>query len=383
MADVERPELENPDGSPGTVRPRGAHCRRRGYSQPMGVSVTTLGVTTLDVYGLRIAVGGDWPDVVADVIRDFAWFEAGHAQPTGSNGSGAQPPPGVGVEIQRRTPDYERFSALDAAFVTPRNTVYQAGDVTVVDYFGRALSILDRSRDRLTLQGEDPQLVREAAYNFVLSRVGEHLDTLGLARLHALAIAGPDHAVALVLPSGGGKSTMALRALRDPSVRLLSEDSPILDRWGRLHPFPLRIGVNPGEADALPAEHVRRVERMEFHPKILVDLEAFAASVEPRPKTLRHLVIGRRSLGAETRLERMPRRFALAPLLRESVVGLGLYQGMEFVLQRGLRDTAGKLGVALSRSACCAGGLARASVWRMTLGRDHDRNWDTLRELVG
>ena len=46
-----------------------------------------------------------------------------------------------------------------------------------------------------------------------------------------------------MLPSGGGKSTLALRALRDEGT-LLSEDSPLLDRRGRLHPFPLRIGIN-------------------------------------------------------------------------------------------------------------------------------------------
>jgi hypothetical protein len=343
----------------------------------MGVSAVNVaaGTAILDVHGLRIAVRGDWPEVIRDVVRDFAWFE--------SAGANAGKSPEVTVEIERRAPDWERYSELEAAFVTPRNTVYQSGDMTVVDYFGRALSVLDRSRDRLTIEGEEPQLVREAAYNFLLSRVGEHLDGLGLARLHALAIAGPSHAVAVLLPSGGGKSTLALRALQDPSVRLLSEDSPILDRRGRLHPFPLCIGINPGAADGLPAEHLRLVDRMEFHPKLLLDLEAFADRVEPEPKPLRHLVIGRRSLGREARLDRMPRRHALGPLLRESVVGVGIYQGMEFVLQRGLRDTAGKAGVALSRSACCAGGLARASVWRMTLGRDQARNWAALRNLVG
>jgi len=73
---------------------------------------------------------------------------------------------------------------------------------------------------------------------------------------------------------------------------------------------------------------------------------------------------------------------AVGTLVREGVVGVGIYQGMEFILQRGMRDVIGKLGVASTRTACCAAGLARARVWRATLGRDHERNWAVLAPLL-
>jgi membrane carboxypeptidase/penicillin-binding protein len=69
-------------------------------------------------------------------------------------------------------------------------------------------------------------------------------------------------------------------------------------------------------------------------------------------------------------------------MLREAVVGVGVYQGMEFVLQNGMRDVAGKAGTAASRAACCAAGLRRARVWSLTLGRDHDANWQALSALL-
>jgi hypothetical protein len=56
---------------------------------------------------------------------------------------------------------------------------------------------------------------------------------------------------------------------------------------------------------------------------------------------------------------------------------------MEFVLQRGMRDTIGKAGIAASRAACCAAALRRARVWSFTVGRDEERNWEALRELIG
>jgi hypothetical protein len=324
------------------------------------------------VHGLRIELRGDWPEVLDEIGLDFAWFsrpEEGRR-------------PHLEIEVQRRTPDYDRLGDLEATYVTPRNVVFQREGGRVVDYFGRAVSVLDRSGTRLVVQGEDRHLVHEAAYQFLLARIGEHLDARGLPRIHALGLVGGQGGVAVMLPSGGGKTTLALRALREDGVRLLSEDTPLLDRRGMLHPFPLRIGVNAIDAEKLPEGSVRELERMEFHPKLVLDVDAFADRIEASPHPLRHLVIGRRSLGRDARLEPIPRSATLGPLLREAVIGVGVYQGMEFVLQRGMRDVLGNLGVARTRARCCAAGLVRARAWSLTLGRDHERNWAAIAPLL-
>src|SRR3989442_175715 len=257
--------------------------------------------TPLAVYGLRISLHGDWPEVLEELELDFGWF------PRVDDGRRAD----LEIDVQRRPPDYDAFGELAATYVTPRNVVYRHGGRRVVDYFGRALSVLDRSGTRLLIQGEETHLVHEAAYHFLLSRVGEHLDVHGLPRIHALGLAGGQGGVAVMLPSGGGKTTLALRALREDGVRLLSEDTPLLDARGMLHPFPLRIGVNATDAETLPEGSVRELERMEFHPKLVLEVDAFADRIEPSPQPLRHLVIGRRSLGREARLEPIARSAAL------------------------------------------------------------------------
>jgi hypothetical protein len=219
----------------------------------------------------------------------------------------------------------------------------------------------------VVVQGEDEHLVHEAVYHFLLSRIGEHLEARGLTRLHALALTGGQGAVAVMLPSGGGKSTLALRALREDGVKLLSEDSPLIDRAGSAYPFPLRIAVNPTDAANLPEGSVRRMDRMEFHPKLVLDLEAFSDRVESQPQPLRHLVIGQRRLDPGPRSGR--RRWHLS--------GDGVRP------QHGTRDVSGKLGIVATRASCCAGVLARAKVWQLTVGRDHARNWDALAPLLG
>jgi hypothetical protein len=327
--------------------------------------------TEFDVYGLEIRVVTAWREIAEAIALDLAWFDA--------KGPTRDP---VEIVIERREPDYDDLGTAVASFVTPRNTVYADGPRTIVDYFGQAVSIVDRRSRQVRIQGTNAHLVHEAAYHFVLSRVGEHLDARGLPRLHALAVSGAQGAVAVMLPSGGGKSTLALQALQDDTAKLISEDSPLLDRHGMLHPFPLRIGVNATDAALLPAEAVHRIERMEFHPKLLLDLAPFAHRIETRPQPLRHLVIGRRALGRTPQLESVSKRAAVGPLLREAVVGVGLYQGLEFVLQRGMRDVLTKTGAAFTRSHCCAAALRRANVWRLTIGRDHEANWSLLRTLL-
>jgi hypothetical protein len=326
----------------------------------------------LNVHGLRVRIEG-WPEVTELVRADFAWFQ--RADDGG--------PAAVLIELEQRAPEYAALGDARAAFITPRNVVFQDAGRTIVDYFGRAVGILERQTGRLRVQGTDEHLVHEAAYQYLLSRAGAHLDAVGMPRLHALGLSGGQGGVAVLLPSGGGKSTLALSALRaDESVRLLSDDSPLLDRNGRLHPFPLRIGINPTDAAELPSGAVRRVERMEFHPKLLLDVDEFSQRIEARPQPLAHLVLGRPSLGRSAELRQRRRRAAVGTLLREAVVGVGLYQGMEFVLQRGMRDTLALAPAGFARARSCAAGLARAQVWELTLGRDRDANWAALAPLL-
>jgi hypothetical protein len=331
------------------------------------------GDLALDVHGLRVVVRTDWAHVRAALALDYATFiGTGTAMPSATST----------VEIVRAQPRPWRFAPVPASFVTPRNVVYQLDRRSVIDYQGRVLAEHDRDADRIVVEGLDAALAHEAAYQFVLSRIGAHLDAIGLPRLHALALAGPRATVAVLLPSGGGKSTLALRALSVDGIRLISEDTPLVGAGGRLHPFVLRMGVNPADARSLPGTASRLLERMEFHPKYAVEVATFADRLATEPHRMTDLVVGVRTLGSGAHLQRAPRRAALGPLLREGVIGVGVYQGMEFVLQRGMRDTAAHAGTALLRARRLGRALAGARVWQLHLGTDRDANWEALRRLL-
>ena len=326
--------------------------------------------STFDVYGLPIRVSGDWDEIVEFARLDFAWFE------TRVPVSG----PVVEVRIARRRPDLDAFGAVPAAFVSPRYAVFKDGAQTIVDYRGLAAAVLRRDGDELTIQGEDRDAVHEAVYYCLLGRIGRHLDQRGLVRIHALGLSGDDGGVLVLLPSSGGKSTLAMKAVEHRHGRLLSEDSPLLDHAGRLHPFPLRVAV--AAAPSATASSARPLPNPAAGLKQAVEVEMFADRIETTPTPLRHIVIGTRSLGREARLEARTRSAAALPLLVHGVVGVGLYQGLGYAHQRGLTDFTAKLLTAATRASACARVLRHAQVWSLTLGRDREQCWSALRQLL-
>src|SRR5204863_9132526 len=112
---------------------------------------------TFAVYGLNIGLRGDWPEVIEELALDFGWFpcDTGHHID-------------VDIDVRRGPPEYDAFGELEATYVTPRNVVFQYNGRRVVDYFGRALSVLDAAGNKVLIQGDEKHLVHEAAYHFLL-----------------------------------------------------------------------------------------------------------------------------------------------------------------------------------------------------------------------
>jgi hypothetical protein len=331
-------------------------------------------------YGCRVEVSSREPKLVEEVRRDFLYFRQDAAHYFRQDGA----QPRLRIEMRMAPPPYSELPAVPAAFFTPRNVCFRHGHTMYIDYFGRALAIFDRLEGRCLVYGTDHDLVHEAVYLFILSTVGQYLDRAGLHRVHALGVSYRDRAILLLLPSGGGKSTMALELLQQPGFRLLGEDTPLVDRRGRVLPFPLRIGVRPESHTGVPARHLRTMRRMEFDPKTLIDISYFEDRLGEYGRAVVPglILVGERNLGEETEIVPLSRAGALAALVKYSVVGLGVYQGLEFLLERGLGDLAGKGGVAASRLYSSCRLLARAGAYRFVLGRNIQKNTRCLLDFL-
>jgi len=323
-----------------------------------------------DVYGFRFRITAAASCAsVGMLASDFQFFR--HDDDTA----------GLRIEICTQRPPYAEAPDAVATNYTPRNVSFSMGQTTWLDYGGRALAIWDRAAGTFRVYSEDPDLLYEVAYLFLLSRIGEDLDQRHMHRIHALALEYQGRAVLAVFPMGGGKSTLGAAMLRFPEIGFLSDDSPFISPNGRVHAFPLRLGLLPGSENEIPTEQRRTIRRMEFGPKVLVNYDYFAHRVQPSAEP-GIVFLGRRSLGDVCRIEPASTGERYQSILADCVVGLGLFQGIEFVLRNSPIQLLGKAGIAWSRLRSAQSLFRRSEVYRLVLGRDLARNAETVFEFL-
>lgn len=287
----------------------------------------------------------------------------------------------MSVTIRLEEPVFAGLPDIPASVITPRNVCFRSGDTTFVDYFGRGLAVVNTVAGTCQISAQEFAMAREIAYLFLLSTVGQHLDAQRLHRIHAMGASYKGRGVLLLLPSGGGKSTMTMQLLKHPDFLLLSEDTPLIDRKGVMHPFPLRLGVKNPETSDIPEKYRHTLNRMEFDPKTFVDLDYFRDRIGPAVEPA-VMLVGERRMGNSSAIVQISRRRALEAVVKYMVVGLGVYQGLEFVLERSVSEMVGKGNVAASRLRNGMKLLSKARAWKFELGRDSELNARTLITFV-
>jgi hypothetical protein len=317
----------------------------------------------LNVYGVVAEIDSSVAAVAEEIAEDFAHFRV----------RTAEGPVSLRVRLHPEPPPYGLVPAREATVYTPRNVSFEDEGVTYIDYSGRALGTYRAASGELDVYSVDRDLLYEVAYLFLLSQLGERLDERALHRVHALGVAVDGCAALVLLPMGGGKSTLAAHLLRHREVQLLSDDSPMLARHGSLWAFPLRIGILPGSESGFAPEQLRTIQRMEFGPKLLVRYENFRERIvgDAVPGVV---FLGRRSLAEGCSIRPATRLRALMALIPNCVIGLGLFQGMEFVFHRGGGEFLEKIRVAFSRLLNCIALVRRSRAAVVVLGRDSEAN---------
>ena len=323
----------------------------------------------LDVYGCRFLICGNATSSIEDIASDFQFFLTGKFAD------------GITVEILSADPPYEDVPDGIATTYTPRNTAFTSDGLTYIDYSGKALAIWDRVNRSFRVTSRECDIQYEATYLFLLSQIGECLDRRQMHRIHAMAVGIDGRSVLAILPMGGGKSTLCSALLKYPEFSMLSDDSPFIGADGRVFAFPLRLGLLPGGERDIPKEYLRTVNRMEFGPKILVSYDYFADRIETSAAP-GIVFLGRRSMNPDCRIEPAGKWMQYKSMIVNCVVGLGLYQGLEFVLTHSPLELLSKSRIAWSRFRAARKLFSRSNVYVLTLGRDQQLNAAKVREFV-
>ncbi len=319
----------------------------------------------LHFYGLDIELRSADKETVEGIRRDFRYFEVEPVIPE------------VNIEVFDEKPPFSSLPDLPASIYTIDYASYWGKEDIFTDYHGKALRIFNLRKKQYRIFSESTDLRYEISYLTILSVVGQFLDSRHIHRVHALGISQNGKAILILLPEKGGKTTLALRLLRSGQVKLLSEDSPLLTRHGEVLPFPLRLGIFPGGELDIPQKYLRPVNLMRVGTKILVDLDYFADKISSacQPGII---LLGERLLSCGAKIEPASRFSASKEFIKNSVVGLGLHQGMEYLLGRSIWGTIGNSGLALSRLANSFNVLSHSKIYRYQIGHDPERNHQVL-----
>lgn len=324
-------------------------------------------------HGLRVEVAADDSELQANLRFDFAKlikeFEG---------------PAEVRFEAVVCSPPFDRVPPVEAASQTETFVCYDAGGFRYVDYYGRALAVHDRRGETVEIFANDRTFLYEKFYLAILSRTGELLDRRGIHRVHALGLLTERGAALLLLPMHGGKSTLGLALVSASDVKLLSDDSPLINRAGEVLDFPLRMGVRRGdEPQGLLEQYQRNLVREGREPKTLIHLDALGESLAPSgayPPAV--LIAGKWTAAPEPNLIRVSRFRGFASLLRDCVIGLGLPQVVEFFLQSTWSDLFAKSRLVFSRSRASWNLARRSQCYTLLLCRSRERNVELIRRAL-
>ena len=324
---------------------------------------------SLDFYGLKLRLDSADKGTVEAIRRDFSHFETESAIPQ------------VSIEVFDEKPDYRALPDLKASIHTLNYVCFMGKGDIYTDYHGQGLRVFNIRRNSHRIFSENADLRHEIGYLTILSESGRFLDSRHIHRVHALGISQNDRAILILLPEKGGKTTLALRLIKSGKFKLLSEDSPLITRKGEILPFPLRLGVLPGGEGDIPAKYLHPVNLMRVGTKIMVDVEYYAGQIGSvcRPGII---LLGRRALGCGSSIEPAGRLNAGKEFIKNSVVGLGLHQGMEYLLGRNVWETFGRSGLAFSRLRNSMAVLGRSKVYRYVIGHDTERNYQVLLDFL-
>lgn len=275
--------------------------------------------------GVALEVVTDDPACRQQIASDFSRFTV-----TGSE-LDAPRQRSIRICVWRREPPAGRIPGR--RWMRTRDAdVYSGGGRRILESPGRCRVVIDFANDCAEIYATDLDLLHEKAYLLIMSRIGAALDGRGLHRIHAMGVEHGGRSIVCMIAMGGGKTTLALGLLEVPGFALLSDEAPLVDRAGRLHAFPIRLGVVAGTALAIPDDFLSSLRRSHHGPKTLIDARYFSdRSVESAEPGI--LLVGRRIQGNEPRLEPVSRRRAFRTLWEMSVRARGIPELLEYVLR--------------------------------------------------
>lgn len=282
------------------------------------------------------------------------------------------------IDIFRESPP--ELPSMVAKKILETCSVYSMGPRQYVDYRGQALTIRDSMEETNRIYSLDMDRLYEIAFLAIHSILGQELDKKGICRVHALSVSlGKNNAV-VMLPSKGGKSTLLSYLMENPDVKIISDDMPLIDLNGRVHPFPSKISVEVKPEDGpLSKLQWSEFKRTQYPPKWTAGLSQLKERIETQnlhQHTL--LVAGFRLSQGQSILTPVPKWKMIPSLFEHMIMGMGLPQVLEMFLKFNFTDIFKLFYHGLLRTICALQLLRRSTCFYFYMGPDRGYNAQLL-----
>ena len=269
-----------------------------------------------------------------------------------------------------------QLSSLVAVKILEQAIIYRAGSRQFIDYFDKAMTIWDHTEENVKIYSQDPDLLYELAFLAIHSLLGQQLEFRGFCRIHAVAVSLGNLNAVLMLPSKGGKSTMLTHLLKHPEVNIISDDMPLVDRLGNIHPFPSKMSLDQKPESGLLSELTwREFKRSRYPVKWTAGLSQMKDRIETQSMHHRTLLIAgfRISLGPSA-LVQVPKWRMIGPLIEHMIVGMGLPQIIEMFLRFKITDALKLVSHAMIRTFCAFQLIRKSRCYHFYMGPDRSGN---------
>ncbi len=262
--------------------------------------------------------------------------------------------------------------------------IYRLGRRKYVDYFGEALTIIDEETKTISITSASEERLYELAFLTIHSRAGDLLDRAGFSRVHALAVSYKNTNAVVMLPSKGGKSTLLTHLLENPDIKIIADDMPLVDRQGRILPFPTKISMTERpESGELSKLKWNEFMRAHYPPKWTASLSAIPERLETAPeKNPVILIQGIRLSHGESLISRATKWQMIAPLFEHMILGMGLPQIIEIFLEFRPTDLLKMAKHLVLRGWCALSLLLKSETFIFYIGHDKAYNAQLLLNLL-
>jgi len=268
---------------------------------------------------------------------------------------------------------------LVASRISQNSLSYDEGPRRWNDYFGKALSCYDYEMQEGVVYSADEDLLHEIAYLMILSLTGKELDERGRHKIHACGFRYKGIDALVMLPSKGGKTTLFLELSQLPGVSLISDDTPLIDSQGLVHPFALRLGVEKIPAHLTPQkESFALFRRQSFGDKWLIGLDRLGAPLAQGAGARPRLFIGLRHNSQAASFVRATTLQTTRALLEHMIVGVGLPMVIEYFVRHSLRDWCNLTKIAVKRASAALKLMGKGQTHLFLMGTDPKHNAHAL-----